>query len=349
MKATVKMNAQSMKRGITTLATPALVLLVLALVPASLQAKVIKVPSGAIQTIQQGVDAAAPGDMVLVRHGTYVYETGTDWPGAIHIWPDKDGLRLKAAGPVKIVGPGLGGIAITIEADNVSVEGFEISGFRSGIVARWETEGSQTQVTGNTISECSGVSLELRGAANYEVAHNTVIGGSIGILLQPESAANPQHHLHHNTVTDAEWQGIMVATAPGSRLDHNVCNNNFWEGIYLAGSPNSTAEHNRTDNNGLAGIEVGGSPNCVVTGNKANNNVGFLADVNPDSGGFYAGWGILVWNSCGSRFERNAAQGNELWDLVSDDSSDSPCNTYLNNRADTASPSLDLWDVKSAK
>lgn len=331
------MSAQVINRGIKSSATAALAVLTLALAPASLQAKVIKVPSGAIDTIQQGVDAAAPGDTVIVMPGTYVCNDATDWPGAVHIWSSKPGLKLKAAGPVKIVGPGSGtGIAIAIEADNASVEGFEISGFGRGITAWGQADGTQTRITGNTIHDCSSILIQLGGFNNYEVAHNTMVGGVHGIFLGSELGTKTQHHLHNNRVTDAQADGIRLDMAPGSRLDHNVSDNNGWDGIYLARSPNCTADHNQTDNNGYSGIEVGNSPNCAVTASGANNN---------------AERGIYVWLSCGSSFELNEAEGNGQYDLFIPPwtDPDPTCNTYLNNRAGTAYPSLDLWDVKSSQ
>jgi parallel beta-helix repeat protein len=79
--------------------------------------------------IQPAVDAAAPGGTVLVGPGTY--------GGGIVV--DKAGLALKALGlpgSVEIVGPGTtpGGqtFGIDVIANNVTIQGFEISGF-SGV------------------------------------------------------------------------------------------------------------------------------------------------------------------------------------------------------------------------
>jgi parallel beta-helix repeat protein len=316
-----------------------------------------------------------------------------------------------------------------IDADNVSIEGFEISGFGRGILGGFGKPDTQTQIVGNTIYDCSGSCIQLGHSSNVEVARNTLVGGENGIFVGGGSAANVKLHIHHNRVIDTRGDGIRLAWAPGSKLDHNVIKNSGWHGIYLAESPNCTADQNQTDHNAWAGIAVGKSPNCAVTGNKANSNEGSGIDVWLSSGsslknnqtdnngsvgihvsdsekcaltgnevnnnanwGIYIGnssgssvvnnqtdnnglgdwlggiavvdsftckvinnvvsnntfFGIYVRNSLGSSFELNVATGHRFYDLFCDDR-DPASNTYLNNQAGTACPSLELWDVESSQ
>lgn len=325
-----------MKRQMTLFATASLAALALALVPATLDAKVIKVvSSGSTDAIQQGVNSAQAGDTVIVEPGTYF---AGPYDG-VYVWPDKTGLKLKAAGQpgsVRIVKAERPlddyekGIAIM--ADDVLVEGFDISGFWSGIYGGLGVESRGGRIFRNIIHGCISEGIIVSGSSDYEIGHNSVDGAFGGIFL---NGANTEIHIHHNRVTAAQGDGIRVWMSPGCAIDHNVCENNEWDGIYLAQSPACTAAHNRSCNNNWNGIEVGGSPGCTVSANKTCAN----------------GQGMIVWLSCGTRFQQNLAEGNEGYDLFAVDweGSDPTCNTYFNNRADTAYPCLDLWDVKSSE
>ncbi|MBU6400315.1 MAG: right-handed parallel beta-helix repeat-containing protein [Verrucomicrobia bacterium] len=361
--------------------------LALGLPAANLLAKEITVPSGSILTIQQAVDAATPGDTIIVLPGTYAN---------VSIDPSKPGLTLRAVGPpgsVKVVGLGASvwNVGIYIQADDVSVQGFAISNATDGIRALSTSHGvritdnqignlsgpygaaieidssSGVEVARNTLfgavpQEGVGVSMSsdihvhdnsaincavgddfivLSGSTDCEIDHNTLHSGgnpNSGIFLNGWSPAGPntQHHIHHNRMDNAV-QGIFLWQSPKCVLDYNTCDSNQ-TGIYVASSPNCTVDHNEADNNGQqgggSGIGIGDSPDSIVTYNQATSN---------------APWGIIVGSSCGTLFAHNSAEGNGQWDLYApnwDPSSPPTCNTYLDNHAGTASPSLALWDVQ---
>jgi parallel beta-helix repeat protein len=138
----------------------------------------VECPRRAAATIQEGVARAKPGDTVRVCPGTY---TG-------NVVVNKRGLKLIAAGAsgtVKIVGPGDFGLAIV--ADDVRVEGFEISGF----VDRRDAAGILVGglFVGDMLNRANGAELE-RNDSHHNV---------FGIYLWQSNRNRVRHNtVHHN-------------------------------------------------------------------------------------------------------------------------------------------------------
>jgi parallel beta-helix repeat protein len=368
-----------MKRTMKSSATAALATLALALGPGSAQAAQITVPSKEYPTMQAGVAAAKPGDTVLVLPGTYTDSSGEGV--FVSIGPDKPGLQLKAAGPpgsVKIAGvvPMVSGqtwVGLWIDADNALVEGFDISGFQTAIVAGETYGGPLTQgarITRNNMHDCSAFGIYLGPSTNYELDGNTTHGGVLGIDVQgpsPASSEGPSWnaHIHHNRANATSCPsggtaptGIYVASAPGCKLDNNECENNGMFGIYLASSPNCTAERNKTDNNGAVGIPgmynavgdgigiyVGSSDNCTVVNNEANNNTGCGiwvggpdCTVSNNKADGNASYGIAVIGGGGSTVANNEADNNgsvgSVWSIGIWVYDNSPGCRVVSNEAD---------------
>jgi len=292
----------------------------------------ILVPSGSIVTIQDGVDAAAPGDTIKVLPGTYA-------SGVVVATPR---LKLEAeteTGPV-IVGC-CAATGFTILADQVEIEGFDIDRRSVGIsvigadqvvvennhiVAEREaivvTGADQVRVSGNTAVTRNGIAVD--SSSNVKIDHNTVNARLNAISVSNSSGT----HIDHNEAFGED--AIAIDGSSGTHVDHNFVST-IRSGIDVFGSIGTDVEHNLVE--ALSeGIVVSSSS----TGHIAHNTLA----VN-------MGTGILVSaDSCGNEFKDNSQAPGTSTNFGSFDDPAAPCNTYKNNDADRAFPSLAFWDIE---
>jgi len=260
--------------------TLSLALALAATLPLGAWAGEIVVPSDTITTIQDAVNAAAPGDTIKVLPGSYNESLFVGTPG----------LKFHAeteAGPVAVIG-------FLVLAEQVEINGFAVSS--DGITFIASPNG---RVSNNSVST-GGIGIFVLDSPGTQINNNTVDGDS-GIWVSACDAAI----VDHNKI-DAAYLGIYVEDSEGAQVDHNRAIGTDGAGIAIYASSAGRIEFNNAE--GLHGIEVTGG-------------------------------------SCGNAVAHNVGVGSEFG-LYSDEDAQSPCNSYLKNKAATAFPSLNFWGSK---
>jgi len=183
--------------------------------------RVLRVGDGqAYVTIQEAVDAAGPGDMVLVYPGTYVESVAVGGGG----------FEIVAQDPgVVVTPPGEGEACFEVKADGVAIRGFELTGTRCAPGIRFE--GSLNTFSGNIIHDltCPGVNaLACRdpdGGSDYNVIEfNVLAGADLGIVVgcDDDGALNVGNLIRNNTVSEMGAVGIVVYNGTDFRILDNV-------------------------------------------------------------------------------------------------------------------------------
>jgi parallel beta-helix repeat protein len=271
-------------------------------------------------TINDAVAAAAPGEVIVVCAGTY--------SEFVEVFTDD--LVIQAMGLVKLVSPGGPGVGFFVEANGVTIRGFDISGYTEaddcGIVASGiGGDILNNRVHDNDFGICVGFAEGMRIRSNVvennasdailpflveglQVSSNTVRNnGGFGIwLLFCDFAGPVQTNVHQNSVTGNGGDGIFADACPAIIQNNQVRNNALlgpdFHGIHIFDSEGAVVTKNIVQSSNV-GIFVEEVFDCTVS----LNSVSFNAV------------GIDVFESDGCTFTRNNVSRSDVIDCVWDE------------------------------
>lgn len=222
-----------------------LLLLILDPAGARLHAATLLVP-GNYKTIQEAVDAAEPGDFILVEEGEYSENVALRKP-----------LTLRAVkGPEKTV----------IRARDKKTASLSLTGVDGAAVA------------GFTLTGSDKAGLALRKTVNSRIAGNSADKNYNGITLD----ASEHNILSGNTANNNVSYGIYLLRSNSNRIEKNSANSNLDQGIFLSYSNLNVVTGNRANLNTWNGITMWDSHSNELRDNVTLRNAFGVVTVDSD-------------------------------------------------------------------
>ena len=219
------------------------------------------------KTIQDAVNAAAPGDAVIVAPGTYVENVFVNKPLTIRSSDGAASTIVQAAVENKDV--------FSLAGADVRIDGFTIVGLRgsSGVGIN---NASRCVVTNNiAYGNIRGVALQ--SSTDNEVSNNNLTNNGYGVYLDYSSNNTISNNVatHESGMPDgsALGDGIFMDNSASNTISNNDLSNNHVFGISLYESPDNTIMSNVIAANEQFGVRLRQSSNNTLVFNTIRANV----------------------------------------------------------------------------
>jgi parallel beta-helix repeat protein len=263
-------------------------------------------PAADFTKIQEAVDAASPGDTIIVYPGTYIENVDVNTAN----------LTIKSQN---------GTANCTVNAANSSDHVFDVTASWVNITG-FTVENATTDMAGiylgNNVQHCNISSnnatnnyfgIWLSSSSSNTLTNNTASSNNYGIFLGYSSNSNT---LTNNTASSNNYDGIYLSSSSNNTLTNNTANSNYDDGIYLVSSSNSnTLTNNTATSNDACGIYLDSSSNNnTLTNNTATSN---------------DACGIYLYSSSNNTLTNNTASSNYYGIILGSSSN----NTLTNNTA----------------
>ena len=256
------------KKHTAILFTRAFVVLIMAVSAASAEQFIVDdIGVAGYSTIQNAVDDANNGDMIIVSSGTYIENVVVNKQlSIVSESGDPDDTIIKAANLREHV--------FNITADNVTISGFTIKNARYGT---WDKPPAgiylygvrETIISNNSLSN-NEIGIRMYDSSNNQLINNNASNNEDGIRLYRSS----NNVLDYNTVSHNYESGFGIYHSICNEFINNIASDND-DGIFLSESINNRLIKNNVSNNKVGiNIFIGNENNELKYNTISNNKYG---------------------------------------------------------------------------